>query len=91
MAQGRNAFVGELWLAAGAAVPVHRDATEEYLVVLEGHGTLMLDGVEHPVGPGTSIYMPANAEVSYVNGPEPFRALQVFAGPSPAAKYDAWR
>jgi quercetin dioxygenase-like cupin family protein len=87
---GRNAFVGELWLEPGASVPVHRDATEEYLVVLEGAGTLTIDGTEHQLSAGMSVYMPANAEVSFVNGPERLHAIQVFAGRGPEAKYDAW-
>jgi len=42
------------------------------------------------VEPGTTIYMPAFAKVSVQNGEEPLVALQVFSGPSPARKYDAW-
>ena len=76
----------ELFPALGALL----EGTEEYLVVQEGSGTLTIDGVEHAIAPGTSITMPAGAEVSYVNGPQPFRALQVFAGPGPAAKYERW-
>ena len=44
----------------------------------------------HRIGPGSTIYMPANALVSYQNGDAPLVAIQVFAGPAPAAKYDAW-
>jgi hypothetical protein len=34
--------------------------------------------------------MPANAEVHYTNGPDRLEAIQVFAGPEPATKYDGW-
>jgi hypothetical protein len=34
--------------------------------------------------------MPPGALVSFENGPETLVAIQVFAGPEPAAKYDAW-
>jgi hypothetical protein len=34
--------------------------------------------------------MPANAEVSYANGPRKMVALQIFAGPAPAEKYASW-
>lgn len=90
LARGEGAFLGRLELAAGGAVPEHRDATEEYLHILEGGGDLTIDGEHHRIGPGSTIYMPANALVSYQNGDAPLVAIQVFAGPAPAAKYDAW-
>ena len=90
LARGDNAFVGRLELDGGGRVPTHRDATEEYIHVLQGGGTITIDGVDHTLSPGTTVYMPANAEVSYDNGPERLIALQVFAGPEPAAKYDGW-
>ena len=90
LARGDNAFVGKLELDAGGSVPVHRDSTEEYLHVLAGSGTITIDGVDHAIKPGTTVFMPANAEVRYANGPERLEAIQVFAGPEPAAKYDGW-
>lgn len=89
-ASGPNAFLGKLELDAHVEIPPHRDATEEYIVVLSGGGTLMIDGTPHQLFPGSSVFMPANAEVSYANGPATLVAFQVFAGPSPAAKYDTW-
>lgn len=90
LARGLEAYLGRLELEAGAAVPVHRDSTEEFIHVLEGGGRMTIDGVEHEVGAGTTVYMPAGAEVSFVNGDARTVALQVFAGPEPAAKYEAW-
>ncbi len=90
LATGDNAFVGILSMEAGAEVPAHRDETEEYIYVLEGDGTITIDGTEHAVAPGTMIFMPANAEVSFKSGEKPLKAVQVFAGPDPAKKYDAW-
>lgn len=89
--QGENAYLGELWLDPGGKVPVHRDETEEYLIVLEGSGTLTIDGKQHQVKPGTAVFMPAGAEVSYANGSERMHVIQVFAGPAPATKYDSWK
>lgn len=88
--EGDNAFVGRLSLAPGAAVPEHTDATEEYVVVLSGGGTMVLDGVTYELTAGHAVLMPAGVKASYVNGPAPTEILQVFAGPEPAAKYDAW-
>jgi len=90
LAQGENAFVGLLELAPGAAVPEHQDATEEYIYFLSGSGTLTMAGTPHEVGPGSFIYMPAGITVSYQNGDSPLVAMQVFAGPAPAKKYDSW-
>ena len=90
LAQGEQAFIGRLELDGGGQVPAHRDTTEEYIHVLQGGGNIRIDGAEHALTAGTTVYMPAGAEVSYSNGPEDFIAIQVFAGPEPAAKYDAW-
>ena len=91
LARGANAFVGKLEMAAGGKVPPHADATEEYVHVLSGGGRITIDGKETAVGAGDTIYMPANARVSYQNGDTKMVALQVFAGPAPAAKYDRWQ
>jgi quercetin dioxygenase-like cupin family protein len=90
LARGKNAYLGRLRMDAGGAVPVHRDPTEEYIHVLEGGGVMTIDGKQYEVGPGTTIYMPANVEVSYQNGDQEMVAVQVFAGPEPSAKYDSW-
>lgn len=90
LARGSNAYLGLLRMDAGAAVPAHRDPTEEYIHVLEGSGTMTIDGERYEVDAGTTVYMPADAEVSFQNGGAPMVAIQVFAGPEPAAKYDAW-
>ena len=86
----QNAFFGVLELAPGAKVPVHRDATEEYIYILSGTGQMTIDGVTRTVGPGAGVFMPANAEVSFVAGEERVRAVQFFAGQGPEAKYDGW-
>lgn len=90
LARGQNAFLGKLEMAPGGKVPEHRDPTEEYIHILSGAGKFTIDGQSHEVGPGTTIYMPPGALVSFENGAEPLVAIQVFAGPEPAAKYDAW-
>ncbi len=90
LAEGHNAFLGKLVLAPNAQVPEHQDPTEEYIHVLSGSATMVMDGTTYQVEPGTTIYMPAFATVSVQNGPEPLVAIQVFAGPEPARKYDSW-
>jgi quercetin dioxygenase-like cupin family protein len=91
LARGNNAFVGKLEMQPGAAVPEHQDPTEEYIHVLSGRGTMIMNGKTYEIAPGTTIFMPAFATVSYQNGDEPLVAIQVFAGPSPADKYEGWK
>ena len=90
LAKGKNSFIGELWLAANAKVPLHRDSTEEYLHIVSGSGKMTIDGKTTEVSAGTTIFMPANAEVRFQNGPQPLRCLQVFSGPESAKKYLKW-
>ena len=40
----KNAFFGVLEIQPGARVPVHRDATEEYLYIVQGGGKITIDG-----------------------------------------------
>jgi quercetin dioxygenase-like cupin family protein len=90
LAQGKNAFLARLEMDPFAKVPEHRDATEEYIHVLSGHGTMWIDDEQTVVGPGDTVFMPANAKVRFENGPSSMSAIQVFAGPGPAEKYTAW-
>ena len=87
----KNAFFGLLALAPGAKVPVHRDATEEYIYILSGTGEITIDGQTTAVGPGFGIFMPALAEVRFeVTGTEGLTAVQFFAGQGPEGKYEGW-
>lgn len=91
LARGDNAFLGRLTLEPGASVPLHRDATEEYIHLLSGGGTMTIDGETYEVHVGDTVFMPARAEVSFANGAKVSEVLQVFAGPAPADKYDGWK
>lgn len=90
LAQGDNAFLGKLEMQPAATVPLHRDATEEYIHILSGGGEMSIDGRRFQLEVGSTVYMPPNAEVEFRNGDAPLVAIQVFAGPEPAAKYDTW-
>jgi len=91
LAEGKNAFVGLLRMDGGGKVPEHRDASEEYIHVLKGSGTIFIEDKPHVIEPGTTIFMPKDAKVRFENGPEELMAIQVFAGPESAAKYNAWK
>lgn len=90
LAKGYEAYLGTLTIEAGARVPQHRDPTEEFLYVIEGGGTITIDGTSHEIGPETAVFMPADAEVAFQNGDAQTVVVQVFAGPGPASKYEAW-
>lgn len=90
LARGKEAYLGRLMLQGGVHVPLHQDPTEEYLIIEQGHGIIEIDGVSHKLKPGSVVYMPANAKVSFTNDSETFVALQVFAGPESADKYQNW-
>jgi quercetin dioxygenase-like cupin family protein len=90
LAEGKNAFIGQLSLAPGAKVPLHRDPTEEYLYIVAGGGLLSIDGQTTKITAGMTVYMPANALVTFQNGDKMLIALQVFAGPESAKKYEKW-
>ena len=89
-AKGKNAFFAKLSLAPGAKVPLHKDATEEYLYILSGKGRISINGKWSEINAGSSVYMPAGAEVTFENGDLELIAIQVFAGPGPSKKYDKW-
>ena len=91
LAEGGNAFIGHLWLAPNATVPEHRDESEEYLFILEGQGQIFIDGVSYEIRKGHLVYMQSGARVRYINGNQPLKALQIFAGPDSAAKYNSWQ
>src|SRR5688572_20061190 len=40
LSRGKNAFFAKLEMEPGAKIPLHRDATEEYVHVLEGRGKM---------------------------------------------------
>jgi len=90
LAVGQNAFVARLEMDPFAAVPEHRDATEETIHVLTGAGTMWIDDEKTTVSAGDTVFMPANAKVKFENGASSMSAIQVFAGPGPAEKYRAW-
>ena len=91
LAEGEKAFIGHLWLAPNATVPEHRDQSEEYLFVLDGHGQIFIDGVSYEIKKGHLVYMQSGARVRYINGREPLKAIQIFAGPESSSKYSSWQ
>jgi mannose-6-phosphate isomerase-like protein (cupin superfamily) len=87
----RTLFSGDLTptaaLTAGVAevepggwLGLHRHEPAEIYYVIEGRGIVVLDGVEHTVGPGSAVFIPGDAEHGIRNeGDAPLRLLYAFA------------
>jgi mannose-6-phosphate isomerase-like protein (cupin superfamily) len=66
----------------------HRHEQAEVYYVLSGEGIVTISGVEHPVRPGTAVFIPGGALHGAVNtGAHLLRLLYVF----PAASFDEVR
>ncbi len=60
----------EVWaqtIEAGAGTPVHRHACEEAIVILEGSGTVTINGEESSFGANSTLIIPADAVHQIVN------------------------
>jgi quercetin dioxygenase-like cupin family protein len=64
-----------------ASIPLHSHNCEESVMILEGHAVLELDGVEHPVGPHDTTFLPANVPHRFRNASStaPMRMLWTYA------------
>jgi quercetin dioxygenase-like cupin family protein len=77
--------MGRLEILPGACLLRHHHALQESYYILEGTGTLEVDGQISPVGPGATIYIAPNARHRLVNsGPTTLRLLFMF----PADSFD---
>jgi quercetin dioxygenase-like cupin family protein len=65
-------------VAAGDRIPLHRHDVDEAIIVIEGHGTYHLDGVEQQVGPGDVVFVPAGATHGTLNDGERELHLHAF-------------
>ena len=61
----------------------HKHAQAEVYYILSGEGVVTIAGIEHPVRPGTAVFIPGGAEHGARNtGTEPLRLLYVFPSDS---------
>jgi len=63
----KNLAVWGQVIEAGAGTPVHRHACEEAIVILEGSGTLTINGEERHFGPNSTLIIPPDAVHQIVN------------------------
>lgn len=68
-------------IPAGSAVPLHTHNCEECVVVLSGAGFACIDGVQHPVGPRSTSWIPADVPhcFSNIEGAEPLVIFWTYA------------
>jgi len=60
---------------------------EEYWIIVDGRGEMIIDGEKTSVEPGVIVYSPPNASHQMVNtGYEPLKAYFLFAPPGPEKK-----
>ena len=75
---GERAMLNLLEFEPGAVVPLHSHEHEQLGVVLRGTQVLVVDGVEHSLGPMEGYVLPGGVEHSAYCGPEGATVLDVF-------------
>jgi quercetin dioxygenase-like cupin family protein len=69
-------------VASGGQTPQHAHAHEHEVFVLEGSGAVLEDQREHPLRPGTVVYVPPNQPHQFRNtGPGPLKFLCLIPHP----------
>lgn len=72
----RHLAVWSQRMAPGGATPPHYHDCEEVVIVLEGAGTVDVDGQPHPVRAGDTVIVPAGVPHQIINtGTLPLRTL----------------
>ncbi|MDT7951570.1 MAG: cupin domain-containing protein [Acetobacteraceae bacterium] len=68
-------------IAPGSTIGEHYHDCEESVIVLEGHGVAVIDGAEHPVGPGDTSWIPPGLPHFFrnVSATEPLRIFWTYA------------
>jgi len=76
----RTLTAGIADLNTGGWLGLHRHTPAEIYYIVEGHGTVTLEGAEYPVSAGTAVYIPGDIEHGIRNtGPAPLRFFYAFA------------
>lgn len=68
-------------IAPGSAIGEHFHDCEESVIILEGEGTAVIDGAEHPVGPGDTSWIPPGMPHYFRNAStaDPLRIFWTYA------------
>lgn len=77
-----NLALGTQQVLAGNGIPVHRHfETDEAFYVIGGSGTFILDDVQHPIGEGTTIFIPKNVWHGFQNPDRELNLLWIVSPP----------
>jgi mannose-6-phosphate isomerase-like protein (cupin superfamily) len=77
----RNDFsIGTQTVAPGCMIREHtHDRNEEVIFVIEGRGLARIDGVDHPIERGSSVFIGMNRRHHFINpGPDPMTFVWFF-------------
>ena len=75
---GDGAMLNLIEFEPGAVVPLHSHPHEQLGIVLRGVQVLVIDGVEHPLGPMEAYVLPGGVEHSAHCGPDGATVVDVF-------------
>ena len=77
-------FVHDDLIEPGASIGEHTHTDDEELyLVISGHGTMIMDGVRTPIGPGDASLVTPGHSHGLINGPdEPMRLIVVCVKPA---------
>jgi quercetin dioxygenase-like cupin family protein len=75
---GEGAMLNVIEFEPGATVPLHSHPHEQLGICLRGVQILIVDGVEHPIGPMEGYVLPGGVEHAAKCGPEGATVLDVF-------------
>ena len=78
---GESAMISVVRAAPGSAGKIHSHPQEQWGVLLEGGGTRIQDGVEHPVAVGDFWRTPGGVDHGFRAGPEGAVILDIFSPP----------
>ena len=78
---GKQAMLSLITCAPNSSGEMHRHDEEQWAIVLDGGGVLIVGGVDHDVGPGDVVMIPGGTPHDFVAGPSGARILDVFAPP----------
>ena len=75
---GEGAMLNVIEFAAGAQVPLHSHPHEQLGICLRGVQVLVVEGVEHAIGPMEAYCLPGGVEHSAYAGPDGATVIDVF-------------
>jgi quercetin dioxygenase-like cupin family protein len=75
---GEGAMINVLEFEPGAVVPLHSHPHEQLGICLRGVQVLVIDDVEHPIGPMEGYVIPGRVEHSAYAGPDGATVIDVF-------------